>query len=168
MAKGPHRLGSKQFFTMSVLAVSVLGLIVVTGAALKPTNTQSDASGGYSCSKNPELALDGKPIGGSTSVTYIVRVTNRDSHNKNVRDNCLPDTYKFKVDAPRGWKVTPLAQDRLGQITLSEGQSDGVFLTIERPKGEKKGEYYVNFGIYNLRHDDKTNDASINLKYTVE
>ncbi len=66
------RISSNQFFTITVLAVSVLGLIFITSAAQKPTNTNSDAS--YCGVKPTWKFIDTTDY--PTSVVYHLRLVN--------------------------------------------------------------------------------------------
>jgi hypothetical protein len=172
---GPNRLVLGIFSLVMVLS---LGVFVY--ASQNQTNTETEASNGrlipgtdyddrnYSCSRDPQLSLDrDKTRGFDTSVAYIIRVKNVDKHNPNNK-NCLPDTYHFNVNVPRGWSYNVESLEGRGKITLDEGESDFVSLQIIRPSNEKRDVYDIKFGVYNSRHDDNTSDATMTLKYTVE
>lgn len=91
------RFSSKQFFTMTVLAVSALGLIFVTSAAQKPTNTQSDAAGG--CIMKPQVkyvSSESHP----DSVNYTLRVWNDSAASC---DKVLK--YVSVSKPPSGWQM---------------------------------------------------------------
>lgn len=94
MAKGRVHLGSKNFFTLVVLSVSVLGLMFVTQAAQQRTSTESDAARGCT-SKAPLL----KPIDTTRSKNYVV-------YKYTITNLCNTKySYGFQMGAPGSWII---------------------------------------------------------------
>lgn len=168
MKKGNHRIGSKQFFTMSVLAVSVLGLIIVTSAAQKPTNTHSDASGSsYSCSRNPDISLVGNPVGKRQGVEYTLKITNNDKHNPEVKDHCSGDGYVIRTVLPRGWNSTIQSRRNTKFVFLNEGETENVSVTVTPSNNAENDNYEISVKVINYEQNNDTADASISLNYKV-
>ena len=123
------RLNSKQFFSMVVLSVSLLGLMLFSAASLTQTNTESSAQG---CEKNPSLKLE-YTEGEKYSVIYYLRLTNNCKSEKDFKVNVI-DTPTEKY-GEWWWKFG--SQDFfLPREKENVDDSVRVKLTTVRPVGE--------------------------------
>jgi hypothetical protein len=169
-SKSKFKLNSKQFFTLTLLSVMALGLIVVTMAVQKPTNTHSDAAG--ICSVVPAIRLlDSKDS--SNSVTYNLRIKN------NNPDSCTRITYGLKVTGlsdrwDYGFTRNSIVHQGWVGDTLRSGNYDDWSLWVAPRSGVTNGTHYFNvkackavseqiYGAYVMRNTD--NCSSISLKY---
>ena len=163
MAKGKFRLNSKQFFTISVLSVMVLGLIVLTGAVQQKTNTQSDASG---CNRAPTIRVTNQTRLGTDFILYHLDVIN----------NC-PGYNQFKIrvkdtpPAPSG-KTWTWNLNNCG-TNVNEGcYIEGVLgkkeinLLVKKPSWAARGTMYSQFVIRAALRSNDTffDETSVSFK----
>jgi hypothetical protein len=171
MAKSKFRLNSKQFFTLTVLSVLALGLITVTIAVQKPTNTKSNASG--ACSYVPQYRLIDS-VDYPNSVQYILR-----ARNVNYESGCedIMQSYYLKTtNKPNSeWRfeylINGISVRNDEGLLYPPGNYDKIKLKVTPPPGTRVGTYYFISKVCKIgQYSDGTpkytdNCNEVNLKY---
>lgn len=91
-------ISHKQFFGITVLGFLALGLILIANASLKPTNTQSDASG---CNHAPTITF----VSSEPHPDYVVYKLKLKNNDEEINGCLATRDFTLTKDIPQGWNA---------------------------------------------------------------